>query len=154
MNTQQQVLNLLSKNGGTATREQICQLIEFTKPNVVRKYGTNLCYILVSKGFMKPVVGTPKRGKATLFVLTPSGRDYIKTGQRYGDNGTKSIVTKRTNPRQFKKASQTTPVEKLISGSIIRDLLLSKFDQLSASERCGLLEIYNIVESKTKTQQQ
>lgn len=154
MNTRQQALNLIKQNGGVATREQICQLIEFTKPHVVRKYGTNLCGLLVSKGLMRPVKSSPKRGKKTAFILTPEGREYLKTGPKYGANGSKRQVQKLAPIAQAPEPKQPTPLEGLIRGSIIRDLLLNKFDQLTASERCGLLEIYNVIENKTKTQKQ
>ena len=154
MNVQQQVLNLIKENGGTATRGQINQLIEFIRPGVYEYYTSGICSKLMKKGFVKQEKTSPNRGPETVFNITPAGKRYIKTGPKFGPKGELSIVGATIPPATITTQKAPTPVEKLISGSIIRDLLLNKFDQLSASERCGLLEIYNIVESKTKTQQQ
>lgn len=154
MNVQQQVLNLIKENGGTATRGQINQLIEFIRPGVYEYYTSGICSKLMKKKFVKQEKDSPNRGPETVFSITPAGKRYIKNGPKFGPKGELSSVGGRIAPAKITTQKAPTPVEKLISGSIIRDLLLNKFDQLSASERCGLLEIYNIVESKTKTQQQ
>ena len=108
----------------------------------------------MDRGFVSIDKSGPRRGLDVVYHITPKGKRYLKNGKALGRKP-KAVASKLSNTGAVAPVSKApTPVEKLISGSIIRDLLLSKFDQLSASERCGLLEIYNIVESKTKTQQQ
>lgn len=157
MNIQQQALNLIKENGGTATRKQIGQLIEFTKPNTNPYYLSTLCWRLETRKLIKYVERNPSNGENDVLKITTLGAKYIKNNRVLDTSSYAVKPKKRVRAKAVKaapevaKVSTPAPVEKLIRGSIIRDLLFRKFDQLSASERCGLLEIYNIIESNSKT---
>lgn len=154
MNVQQQALNLIKENGGSATRGQIKQLVEFTKKGANEFYTGTLCWRLVSRGFISIDKSGPQRGLDMVYNITPAGNRYLRNKGKVTKKPI-TVAAKLSNLGSVAPVErQSMPVEKLIRGSIIRDLLLSKFDQLSASERCGLLEIYNVIESNTKNQQQ
>lgn len=155
MNVQQQALNLIKENGGTATRGQIAQLTEFIRPNANAQYANTLCWHLYDRGFAKWTLKHKQSEKEKdEMQITPLGRKYLKDRKATFKPRANAKSATAVAIEKISEKKEPTPIEKLIRGSIIRDLLLSRFDQLSASERCGLVEIYNIIESNTKTQQQ
>ena len=144
MNTKYLLLSLIKEKGGMISRKEIKHFVESQNrksPGIIKSH---YCAVIHNLSLDGVITKDTKYGKKCV-TITKNGLDYLALG----------VENKRPYKRQVKQDKVKAQILKLSKpkvhysgGDLVKDLLLSKFDQLSAPEKVGLIELYEILKTK------